>query len=342
MKSTAKTRLRVQKLSQFLAGRSSLLIVMQDNPDPDAIAAAVALRKLANTLAGIQCSIAHGGTVGRGENRALVRYLSLNLRQCNEIEFDKFDLTAMVDTQPGAGNNSFPPDRAPDIVFDHHPMRRATRRSQFTDIRSGYGATATILFEYLMQAGITPDVPLATALLYAIRSDTQDLGRQATRRDIRAIGALYSLSNQRMLSEIQRGEVQRGYYRLLTHALQNAKVHGNCIITDLGEVEIPDMIGEVADLLLRDEGIYWTLCYGLFQGKLLLSIRTSQTEVSADKIIRSIVARRGTGGGHASMAGGQIVLKTGNKAEVARIEKIIRQRFLSLLGAGEQPGEKLV
>jgi len=199
MKYAQKTRSKLTELANLLRGKTSLLIVLQDNPDPDSIASAVALRRLANSLAAVHCSIAHGGTVGRAENRALVRYLNPNMRFLDEIEFAKFDLTALVDTQPGTGNNSFPDSLIPDVVVDHHPFRRATRCAQFVDIRSSYGATATILLEYLNRAGIRLDVPLATALLYAIRSDTQDLGQEASRADIEAIGLLYPLAKAHLL-----------------------------------------------------------------------------------------------------------------------------------------------
>ena len=181
MKAAEKTGSKLQKLTELFTGKAYLLVVMQDTPDPDSLAAAVALRRLAKSLANLQCSLAYGGTVGRGENRALVKYLGLNLRPCDEIDYEKYDLVAMVDTQPGTGNNSLPETVTPNIVIDHHPIRRQTRTAAFTDVRSGYGAASTILVEYLIEAGITPDTPLATALLYGIRSDTQDLGREASR-----------------------------------------------------------------------------------------------------------------------------------------------------------------
>ena len=342
MKRGIKTRLRVKKLIELLEGKSNLLIIMQDNPDPDSIAAATALRKLANSLGNVQCSITHGGTVGRGENRALVRYLGLNLRPCSEIEFEKFDLVAMVDTQPGAGNNCLPANIAPNIVVDHHALRRATRSSQLIDIRRGYGATATILAEYLVEAGITPDMPLATALLYGIRSDTQELGREGSRADIRAMGILFPLANKRMLGEIQRGSVERGYFAMLGEALKNARVYGKCIITGLGDTENPDMIGEVADLLERDEEVWWAMCSGFFGDKLLVSIRTSEEGKRADEVMRRIVARRGTGGGHQTYAGGQIPLRTGTLEERVNLEKLIEQRFLKAVGVDSEHGSRLI
>ena len=66
MRAAEKTRSKLQKLIELFAGKAYLLIVIQDNPDPDSIASAVALRKLANSLANLQCSIGCSGTVGLG------------------------------------------------------------------------------------------------------------------------------------------------------------------------------------------------------------------------------------------------------------------------------------
>lgn len=331
-----KTRLKFPMLMKLLRDKSSLLIVMQDNPDPDSIAAAVALRRFANTVARLKCSIAHGGTVGRGENRALVQYLNLNLLKCNQIKFEQYNLIAMVDTQPGAGNNSLPQNVVPQIVFDHHPFRNTSRLCEFYDIRRGYGATSTILFEYFNKANMTPEIPLATALLYAIRSDTQDLGREATQADIRAIELLYPIANKRMLSEIQRGSVPKEYFRMLSQALNNARVYGNAILTHIGQINNPDMIGEVADLFLREDETRWTMCTGFFEGKLLISIRTSQEQNRADKVIKSMVARKGTGGGHLTYAGGQVQLVKDSEPERQKLKEHIEGKFLRAVGISEE------
>ncbi len=338
----AKTKEKIKQIMQVFENHQSMLIVLQDNPDPDAIASAVALRKLANVLAGIQCSIAHGGTVGRAENRALVKYLGLNLRPIDQIDVSQFELFAMVDTQPGTGNNSLPGNIEPDIVIDHHFCKKLTRHCRFTDIRSKYGATATVLLEYLDAAGISPEVPLATAMLYAIRSDTQDLGRDSTKADVDAFTRLYVIANKRMLSEIQRGKVERNYYLMLAHALNNATIYDNAIVTNLGDIENPDMIAEVADMLLRDDPTDWVMVFGYFKGKMLISLRTSQLELSAERVIRHLVSRRGTGGGHPSYAGGQIPLKNPTDSAKAKLEKIIITRFVKEVAAGTPKSEKLI
>lgn len=335
MEVSKKTQAKFPKLVKLLQNKSSLLIVMQDNPDPDSIAAAVALRRFSNSVAGLKCSIAHGGTVGRGENRALVRYLNLNLLQCDQIKFEQFDLIALVDTQPGTGNNSLPRDTTPNIVFDHHPFKSGTRLCEFYDVRREFGATSTILIEYFIKADLVPDMPLATALLYAIRSDTQDLGREATQADVRVFELLYPIANKRMLSEIQRGSVPKEYFRMLSEALQNARVYGDTIVTHIGRVNNPDMIGEVADLFLREDETHWTMCTGYFDGKLLISIRTSDEQNRADKAIKSMVATGGTGGGHLTYAGGQVPLKNDTEAERQNLRKKIERKFIRAVGMSQ-------
>jgi nanoRNase/pAp phosphatase (c-di-AMP/oligoRNAs hydrolase) len=341
-KTSPKTSRKFPRLAEILAGKSRLLIVTQDNPDPDAIAAAVALRKLANVLADIKCSLAHAGTIGRGENRALVRYLDLNLHQLSGVSFEQFDLVALVDTQPTSGNLSLPPQVMPDIVFDHHPCRKATRQVRFSDVRKDYGAACTILWEYLVQANITPEAPLATAMLYGIGSDTQDLGREATAADIQAYEALYPLVNKRMLSQIQRGTVPSEYYRLLVRALQRTTVYDErVVVAHLGLVDNPDMIGEMADLLLRKDQTEWTLCTGQYNGKLWLSIRTQDPANRADLRARHIVARHGTGGGHLTYAGGQIPIKDGHKG-LEHMEQLVCRRLLRMLGVDHLKAKPLI
>jgi nanoRNase/pAp phosphatase (c-di-AMP/oligoRNAs hydrolase) len=336
-----KTRLNLAKLKDELQDRSFLLIVLQDNPDPDAIASAVALRKIVNKMAGLKCSIAHGGTIGRGENRALVRYLDLNLLDLNAVDRTKFDIIAMVDTQPATGNNSLPPDVTPELVIDHHRPRPETREADIYDIRPSYGATATILTEYLCASATEIDIQLATALLYGIRSDTQDFGRETSKADIEAVSVLYPISNKRMLAQIQRGSVQRGYWAMLAGALKNAAVYGDSVIASLGRTDNPDMIGEVADLLLRDESVNCTICYGLYGDKLLISVRT-ESPVRADRLAHTLVARKGTGGGHETYAGAQIIITGKTPKQIARLEKLVVHRALRALSADPDKGIKLV
>jgi nanoRNase/pAp phosphatase (c-di-AMP/oligoRNAs hydrolase) len=145
-----------------------------------------------------------------------------------------------------------------------------------------------------------------------------------------------------MLSIIQRGKVPRVYYQMLADALRNARVQGPAIITELGDIDNPDMIAEVADLLLREDETTWTMCTGYWKEKLLISLRTSEENNLAEKVIRRMVARKGTGGGHLTYAGGQIPLTKGTKTERQEIEKHIEQKFLKAIGGDAGSSVRLV
>jgi nanoRNase/pAp phosphatase (c-di-AMP/oligoRNAs hydrolase) len=335
---------RLAKLSAVLEGARSMLIVLQNNPDPDAIAAATALREIANELHGIACSVAHGGTVGRAENKALVRYLGLNTRSIDAVEVERFDRVAMVDAQPGAGNVQLDPSLRVDIVIDHHPIRRETRSAKYTDIRRRYGATSTILFEYVMAAGIDITPPLATALVYGIRSDTQDLGRESTKADVAAFLHLYPLANARVLGRIVSAPVPRSHFAMLRRALDNATVHGTRIVSYLSQLANPEIIAEAADLLLRVEDATWSMCLGVSGGVLHISLRGSEREPRAGTIARKLAGRRGQGGGHDMVAAVQIPLADDDLADRRRLDRLIGvvvQRFLRATGTANEPGVPL-
>jgi nanoRNase/pAp phosphatase (c-di-AMP/oligoRNAs hydrolase) len=352
MRKRNQTRAMLKKLKSLWARGESLLIVMQNNPDPDAIAAACALRELANRSAGISCRLAYGGTIGRAENRELVHYLGLAFHPFAEVSPLKSDMVALIDTQPAAGNNPLPEGVQPDIIIDHHPATEASKGAAFVDIRENYGATSTIMWEYLREAKIKPDMPLATALLYGIRSDTQDLGREATQVDIEAIESLYHIANKRMLSQIQQGRVPSAYYQMLSRALTNTKQYGHCLICNIGGIDNADMIGEVADLLLRHEEIDWVMCYGFCDSQILISFRTQDSSLSAGDVARKVVDKIGTGGGHDRMAGGQIRLSGdqvkrksvfgSTSAKRKRLERILERRFLNALRIRVRKGTPIV
>lgn len=324
---------KCERLMAVLKDRRTLLIVMQDFPDPDAIAAAAALRELARSQGEATTTLACGGFVGRAENRALLKYLGLNVQPLGNTPPAGYDCIAMVDTQPGAGNNALDTEVIPDIVVDHHPIRALTRRSPFFDIRRRYGATSSIFHEYLDRRRVAIPVPLATALLYGIRSDTADFGREATQADIHAFLSLYPSSNKRMLGRIAMARVPRAYFQMIAKALTGAQSAGNGVFTCLGPVSNPDIVPEVADLLLRDEETNWALCIGIHSGELLVSLRTSDISADAGRLMHRLVGPGGTGGGHAAMAGGQIPLQSESPAEIRKVVDGVVSRFLASLGA---------
>ena len=104
----------------------------------------------------------------------------------------------------------------------------------------------------------------------------------------------------------------------------------------------PDMIGEVADLLLREDTTTWTMCMGLFDGKMLVSVRAAEKNGRAGAVVKKLVGKKGTGGGHQSYVGGQIPLDQTDLTNLAEMEKNLREKFIHLIGADKQKDTSLI
>ena len=282
------------------------LVLTHDNPDPDALASAQILARVLRQAFGQTVTVAYGGIIGRAENREMVRGLRLPFSHIRHLSLKKCKHFALVDTQPRSGNNQLPPRLVPDIVIDHHPVRANTQTGPFYDVRPKYGATATILAEYMLAAGIQPTHALATALIYAIRSETLDFAREHAGPDKAIHDLFFPLANHRLLARIQSPRLPLTYFGNLHDALENMETVDSLVVSHLGPVEQPDIVPEIADLLLRMEGKTWSLATGYFQDRLYLSIRTTNTRADAGSLMNRLVGRRGKGGGHGMIAGGWI------------------------------------
>jgi nanoRNase/pAp phosphatase (c-di-AMP/oligoRNAs hydrolase) len=260
------------------------------------------------------------------------------------MDLERFDRLGMVDAQPGAGNVEFNPSVRLDVVIDHHPIRRETRSARFTDVRRRYGATCSMLYEYLTVAQIEIPTRLATAMIYGIRSDTQDLGRESTKADVEAYLGLYPLANARVLGRIVSAPLPHSYFSRLRVALDKAMVYGDRIVSDLGKLDSPEMVAEAADLLLRAEEVRWTMCVGVIDGWIHLSLRTSDRDGNAGRIARNLGGRRGYGGGHQALAASQIPIPNGNGRAKQRVDAMVRgltKRFLKATGGIPDKGTRL-
>jgi nanoRNase/pAp phosphatase (c-di-AMP/oligoRNAs hydrolase) len=216
-------------------------------------------------------------------------------------------------------------------------MIAPTRKVPFTDIRSDYGATATILAEYLFQFGLEVDKNLATALLYGIKSETQDLGREASTVDIECYLKLFPIANKRLLAKIVNSRVSLSYFRFLVNAVQNAHVVGNAVVTRLSDVDNPDIIPEFADLMLRLQGAVWAFCIGDFKDTIYLSIRTTNVRKNAGKLMKQLVKGKGSGGGHGQIAGGKIEVPAMEPWQVHELEDEIEANFLRMIRRADVP-----
>jgi len=322
---------KLEQMDEVVGRYSSLIIVTHDNPDPDSLAGAAVLGRILGERTGIDCRIGYGGLIGRAENRAMVKYLKMKVSRLNRLKAERRQAYALVDTQPGSGNNSLPAGIKPLIVIDHHPLRRQSG-SPFLDVRPDYGASATILTEYLLASNSAVTAQMATALAYAIISETEDLGREASRADIDAYLRIFPKANQKILARIRHPKLPVYYFTSLQKAIANAFIYRNIIGSRLGSIEHPDLVPQVADLLITHERMGWCICTGRYKGEIYISIRTINVKAEAGRLLRRIVNRRGTAGGHGMIAGGRISCRGLSETECEEAENEIIGRFLEKLG----------
>ncbi|HEQ72153.1 MAG TPA: phosphoesterase [Spirochaetia bacterium] len=308
-----------------------LLIVIHNNPDPDAIAAASALKFLVEQRYRAEASITYGGGIGRAENRVMAKKLKIKMKQLARIKISKYDRIAFIDTQPGAANHSLPPGRDVHIIIDHHPRRRDTRANVVV-IRPEIGATASILTQILRSCGLELTSVLATALSYAISSETQNMKREASRVDLDAYLWVYMKSNMRALGEIIHPKLHHSHFETLLKALHNALLFRNLICLHLGEIPQPEIVSEMADYFLRRERIGAVFATGRFKDSLIVSLRSANAKYNAGKLIKRIVNNTITVGGHDQVAGGFVPIIKMRKEEVAQLEEKLSASFARSMG----------
>lgn len=321
---------RVTELRELLDPREKIGILLQPDPDPDGIACGYALRALLGRKRTTAPLISFG-EVKRPENLALVEALGIDIRTVTPKELDEFDGLVLVDVQPNVFGDP-PPARALsiDAVIDHHP-ERGGYDAVIKDIRVSYGATATIVTEYLRAANMEVGPKLATGLLYGIKSDTQLLGRDTTNRDMQAFAFLHASHSPALLRRIERPALPLDGLRALGRALSRAQVRDGVHLLALGRVR-EDVIPQVADMALQAEGAEWAVAAGIVGSELVFSVRNVGYVRAAGEVVRSVVEGMGVGGGHRSMAKGIIPLeafrKRYGKATRELIESVLFDAFM--------------
>lgn len=330
------------QLLSWARGRGRILIVVHDNPDPDCLASALALRHLFIMKLGEEPVIAFSGMIARSENLAMARELSIPLTPLSIIDLDDFGVTCMLDTQPGTGNNSLPETVRVDLVIDHHPLMERTKACRWIDVRDNYGVTATILYEYLLAQGLSLSSKLATAIFYAIKSDTQDLGREANLPDREAYLNLFPLMNKRLLYLITNPRQPIEYFYTIRKTLDKARIYNKVMVANLGKVAFPELVAEMADFLLRLDEVETVLTMGFYSNDVLLSLRTLSSGLNAGETVKRLVLGYGTAGGHALMAGGKIDNVPDSPAAMEQMEQMLTGRFLDETGYSATVGKLII
>ncbi len=329
--------IRPRKLQRILRNiDESLAIVTHDNPDPDAIASAVGLQRIAEA-ADTPADVCYFGEISHHENRALVNLLEFDLQNlAGDASLDSYSGFALVDhSRPGI-NDGLPESTPIDIVVDHHPPR-APVEARFVDLRSDVGATSTLICEYLETFEIPWTPAVATGLLFGIRTDTQDFTREVATADFHAAATLVEHADSGALQRIESPSMTADTLDIIAAAIRNRERDDDVLTTYAGEISNRDALAQAADKLLELEGVATTLVYGYIDDVVYISARAYGTDLDLGEALRDAFGQIGSAGGHAQMAGAQIPIGilldgTTEPEHSDVIQDIITERFFDTLG----------
>lgn len=307
---------RLRRFYNQFSDDDHVLVII--NADPDAIASAMAVKRLLwRKTASV--TISNINVIKRPNNLAMIHLLGVNLTHVNKIQEKRFNRFVIVDSQPDH-NEAFARFKY-DVIIDHHP--ETVYKAPFQDIRPKYGATASIMTEYLRAAKIKPSARLATGLVFAIKTDTNNFARHALMEDVRAFQFLFKHTNTHLLQKIERSELKRDFLKYFKSALETMRVRKGRVFVHLGSVVNPDVCVLIADFFMKVDSINWSIISGLYNGKLVIIFRNDGLRKNAGRIAQLSFGHIGSAGGHKSMARVEISVETLNDIIDIKDDKIL-------------------
>jgi nanoRNase/pAp phosphatase (c-di-AMP/oligoRNAs hydrolase) len=335
----------LRRSDRFLIGLHEarrVVFVSHINPDPDSMGSMLGLAHLVETRLDKPTLITRDGLVSRAENRAMVDVLRLNLVPVEDVVWQPDDVVVMVDSQPNTGRHSLPYQDNLYAVLDHHDTPGDLDGVPFSDIRSAHGATCTLVTKYLIdQEVVIPEI-VATALLYGIETEMTGYPREAGPADDEALLFLYPLADKDRIAQIRNARLPQSHFGCLLQALQSSFIYDRLIISWVDNLPQPDHAAEIVDFMIRFEKVDWAVCAGVFEEKLVLSVRAAIENAKAGEILRQVVGKLGRAGGHDRRAGGCINLSSTAPTAIEELQSELRRRFLKAFKIEEVRGQRLV
>jgi nanoRNase/pAp phosphatase (c-di-AMP/oligoRNAs hydrolase) len=275
--------------------------------DPDAIASAVALKRLLwRRVAHID--IVSTNEVRRLDNLKLLKALDLRLPLLEETDISHYSKLVTVDSQPHHHNQTEGLHFS--LVVDHHPLPSIPNEvpPEFCDIRPDWGATATILTCYLRAARIRPNKILATALFYAIKTDTQNFVRQGKLEDMQAFRWLYPLIHQPLLSDIESAPISHKSFDVIKKALTVTHLRKQYANTFVEHLDHPDTLVILADFIMQIDGVNRAIVAGVYEERLIVILRSAGLRSNVGRLAGEAFGKYGSAGGHKHMARAEMPL----------------------------------
>lgn len=300
---------RFREIIEGLAPGSKVAILTQDNPDPDAMGAALGVSYLCRRLnpAVEDANIYYGGALSHPQNKTMVNVLGLPMRKMKTFDPSSYALIIVVDVASTGRKNLQSTDVKPHIIIDHH---RDDPEGDYLlkDIRP-IGAASTIVTSYLREYALDLDsgndksqddiARVATGLLVGIKTDTLELtSPDVTPLDFQCYEYLLKLCERKKLQQIINYTIPHYLYQLKATAYEALEIQHTVVVAGVGIIPPTqrDAIPIIADELLRMEGIETVVAYAIVGDRIVASLRTTNDSIEMNSFCHQIFSEEYSGG----------------------------------------------
>jgi nanoRNase/pAp phosphatase (c-di-AMP/oligoRNAs hydrolase) len=273
-------------------------------PDPDAIASSLGMYYLLDQRGIQKLAIVYDQEIEKANSLRMLDLFKVPIIQAADATtLGTEDWAVLVDAQKGNANiTDLPTDEV--AAIDHHEFV-GDMGYRFMDIRPKVGSCSAIITEWFFENNIEPPRIIATALLYGILMDTDNLTRGASDFDINMFYKLYGLSDIDMIVELKGNEISVSDLDLYAEAFKTVEIYDELAFLRLRNVN-DSLLGAAGDIVVSVAGVEIVIAYSIRENGIKFSIRSTCSKIKANAMVRCIVEGCGVGGGHDNMAGGFI------------------------------------
>ncbi len=304
-------------LSHFKKDDRVLILIWAD---PDSMASALAMKRILRPRVS-EVTIAHINEIRRLNNIAMVQLLKIPLVKWRQVKAGEYTKKILIDSQP-SHNAEFQKLQF-DVVIDHHPLTNGWN-APFIDIRPEYGATSSMMTEYLRTLKIKPSVVLATALIYGIKTDTNNFEKECTIQDVLCFQYLFKRMNRHLLHKIEASDIRRSELKYFRKAFEEVKIRKQRLFSHVGKVPNPDILVVIADFFNHVHEIGWVFISGEYRDRLVIIIRCDGYRKDAGKLAQRVFGPLGFAGGHREKARAEVPLEKINNGANFSTRSLIR------------------
>ncbi len=288
------------QLKKLISSCEMLSILVKEDPIPDSLASALALKRIAEHFH-TDAKIFYRGEV---QNKALLNMMENDLNLLHSPA-DIIGELALVDTIPSKLKYI---DRLPLIVISQYVGDVKEIKAELKDIRADTGTTSSIMVEYLKRLHVSLDKQLTTLLLYAIRDRTGHFRTGLCKFDMDAYYRIFPNADMGLLMKLEHPSIRSETFADLAKAIDNKVTKEIHLVTTIGYTKDMSTLSKVCDYLLDLEGISTVLVFAIDKAKIGIYAKSKDIEVHMRNMLEKAFGIWGTVNGMPKFASIEIPL----------------------------------